>query len=43
MSLLFKIVHTLTLFSESIVSEIYFKIVSISKNRSSSFRGFTVE
>ena len=34
--------HEEVLFSESIVSKIYFEFVSISKNWSSTFRGFTV-
>ena len=39
---MFKIVHKYTLFSESIVSEIYFELGSISKNRSLNFGGSTV-
>ena len=34
--------ETSPLFSESIVSEIYFELASILKNRSSNFQGFTV-
>ena len=36
------VIHKKTLFSESIVAEICFELASISKNRSSNFRGFTV-
>ena len=37
-----KICPKQALFSESSVSQIYFKLKSISKNRSSNFRGFAV-
>ena len=37
-----KIDHEYVLFSESSVSHIYFDLASISKNRSSNFRGFPV-
>ena len=32
----------LVIFSDSILSEIYFELASISKNRNSNFRGFIV-
>ena len=37
-----KIDHDKVQFSESSVSQIYFELVSISKNQSSNFLGFTV-
>ena len=37
-----KIDHVKVIFSESSVSQIYFELTSIKKNRSSNFQGFTV-